>query len=176
MDLCFYRPGTTVRPVTIFQSLTWNRMKSDENKFSILLADDSENDRLFLRHGMRNHPRCKIVAEVENGEEAIAYLAGAGKYHDRKLCPFPDLLVLDLRMPRLSGFDVLRWLRQQNFPALRALVHSGSMLTEDSEQALALGAHAYRTKAASLEEQRQIVTVMEALLQEAVEKWYADGE
>jgi CheY-like chemotaxis protein len=144
-------------------------MHSSPKSFSILLADDSADDRLFLRYGLRDFPHLKIVAEVENGQEAIDYLSGTGKFCDRGTYPFPDLLVLDLKMPGLDGFGVLCWLQQQDFPHLKVMVHSGSFLKEDIAQAMELGAHAFHTKASSRTEQQQIVNTMEAVLQEAAE-------
>ncbi|MDB6124097.1 MAG: response regulator receiver protein [Pedosphaera sp.] len=111
-------------------------MKRIKKFYSVLLADDSEDDRLFTRLAFRNHPRLKIVEEVTNGEEAIAYLSGTGIYRDREKYPFPDLLLLDLKMPRFDGFEVLGWLQQQLFSGLKVVVVSGSFLPSDIARAL----------------------------------------
>ncbi|MDB6123321.1 MAG: response regulator receiver protein [Pedosphaera sp.] len=142
-------------------------MHIHEKCFSILVADDSEDDRLYLRTGLHVTSKLKIVAEVEDGEETMAYLSGAGKYSDRQKYPFPDLLVLDLKMPRFNGFEVLSWLRKHHFPTLKVVVHSGSLLKEDVAQTTDLGAHGYHVKPSSREEQRHILGNMEALLQGA---------
>jgi CheY-like chemotaxis protein len=141
----------------------------NEKSFSVLVADDSEDDRLFLRIGLRNQPQLKIVAEVEDGEDAINYLGGKGKYADREAYPFPELLVLDLKMPRFSGFEVLDWLRQQDFPDLKVAVVSGSFLKEDVARSLDLGAHAYHLKPSSLVEQLHIAAQLQAMLGSARE-------
>jgi CheY-like chemotaxis protein len=138
-------------------------MQSCPKSFTVLLADDSEDDVVLLRRSLRNHPRL-VVAEVPDGEEAIHYLAGSGEYADREKFPFPDLVVLDIRMPKINGFEVLTWLQSQEFPNLRKLMLSGSPLAADREYALALGAHDYCTKAASIEQRGRIVATMEALL------------
>src|SRR5436190_1152068 len=115
-------------------------MKGAKEFYSVLLADDSEDDRLFTRLAFRNHPRLVIVEEVTNGEETIAYLSGTGVYSDRRRYPFPDLLLLDLRMPRFDGFEVLEWLQRQQFRDLKVVVVSGSFLPPDIARTLALGA------------------------------------
>jgi CheY-like chemotaxis protein len=144
-------------------------MNPNEKTFPVLVADDSEDDRLFLRIGLRNQPQLKIVAEVADGEETINYLGGKGKYADRETYPFPELLVLDLKMPRFNGFEVLDWLREQNFPDLKVAVVSGSFLKQDVAKSLELGAHAYHMKPSSLLEQHQIADQLQALLGNARE-------
>ena len=65
--------------------------------------------------------------------------------------PFPEVLLLDLKMPRVGGFDVLTWISKQDLKNLHVVVLSSSHLEDDITQALALGAHDYRTKSADLE-------------------------
>ncbi|MDB6124030.1 MAG: response regulator receiver protein [Pedosphaera sp.] len=139
-------------------------MNAAKEFYSILLADDSEDDRFFMRTALRNHPRLQIVGEVENGEEVMFYFQGTGKYADRQAYPLPDLLLLDLKMPRFTGFEVLLWLQKQDLPDLKVVVLSGSHLKTDNEQAMNLGADAYYTKAVSKPEQEKMVNDLEALL------------
>ena len=124
-----------------------------KEKYSILLVDDSEDDRLFMRRALRNNAKLTVVGEVCDGEDAISYLDGQDAFADRVKHPFPDVLLLDLKMPRKTGFDVLRWLRTQSFKDLVVIVVSGSLLPEDIAQSLDLGAHAYHRKAALKDEQ-----------------------
>src|SRR6185369_9856865 len=84
---------------------------------------------------------------LKDGEEAIAYLAGRGIYRDREAHPLPTLLLLDLHLPRKSGWEVLKWIRTR--PALSKLVVfilSPSPLREDFDRAIALGADPYFIK------------------------------
>src|SRR5512137_241283 len=81
------------------------------NDIAILLAEDDENDiflmgRAFDRAGIPNP-----LFVVHNGQEAIDYLAGNGAYGRRDRFPLPGLILLDLKMPWMDGFDVLKWLR-----------------------------------------------------------------
>jgi CheY-like chemotaxis protein len=139
-------------------------MKTGKERYSILMADDSEDDRFFIRTALCDHPRLGVVAEVSSGEETIEYLSGTGIYHNRQEYPFPDLLLLDLKMPGFSGYDVLGWLQKQSFPFLKVVVLSGALLDDDRTQSLELGADAYHTKAASQAEQQHILRGLEVLL------------
>jgi CheY-like chemotaxis protein len=139
-------------------------MNPTARTYSVLMVDDSDDDRLFMRMALRDNPKLNVLAEVENGEEAIAYLSGKGDYSDRQRYPFPDLVLLDLKMPRYDGFEVLGWLQQQQFARPKVVVLSGSCLPGDVARTKELGADAYHTKAASKEEQREIVQGLETLV------------
>src|SRR3974390_1629721 len=117
-------------------------MATLKKKCAILLADDSEDDRFFIRKAIGQNPRFVLVGEVQDGEEAIAYLSGKGNYGKRAEHPFPDVLLLDLKMPRKTGHEVLQWLQTQSFEQLRVIVVSGSVLPEDITKSTALGADA----------------------------------
>lgn len=132
-----------------------------KDKYSVLLVDDSEDDILFIRRAIRRHSRLFIIGEVHDGEDAIHYLSGEGAYFDREKYPFPDVVLLDLKMPRKSGHDVLRWLRDQTFDGLFVVVVSGSFLPEDIEHSLSLGANAYYKKNALREEQDDLIRRIE---------------
>lgn len=112
----------------------------------ILLVDDSEDDRLLLRRGLKRFSEVRIVGEAEDGQAAINYLSGIGDFSDRDRFPLPDTMVLDLNMPGLNGFDVLGWLQQQELTRLGIIILSSSGLQVDMEKAKELGAHHYVVK------------------------------
>src|SRR5205085_6420287 len=85
----------------------------------ILIAEDREDDVLLIRRSLEKAVVPNPIQIVRNGEETIAYLTGEGKFANRDEYPLPGLLLLDLKMPRTDGFEVLSWIRQQ--PGLRAL-------------------------------------------------------
>ena len=90
---------------------------------------------------------------VRDGAEAIDYLAGKVVYADRSLYPFPDLMLLDLSMPRRNGFEVLEWWKSARRPEhLTTIVLTGSPSREDVERAYKLGAASYLRKPAHLAE------------------------
>ena len=117
----------------------------------VLLADDNEDDVLALRHALR---RARIQAPlyvVGDGEEAIAYLRGVGKFSNRAEFPLPDLFLLDLRMPKIDGFEVLEWLRREpSLAPLRTIVLTASDDLFDVDRAYMLGANSFLTKSMDL--------------------------
>jgi len=119
---------------------------------TILLVDDSENDLLFMRAAFKKAEFNNPLQEVHNGEEAIAYLKGDGSYGDRSRFPLPMIMLLDLNMPMQNGFDVLTWVRAQaGLKRLTIIVMTASMRTEDVEQAFDLGANSFLVKPSNLE-------------------------
>jgi DNA-binding NarL/FixJ family response regulator len=128
------------------------------DKYKVLLVDDSPDDRFFIQRVLERSPRFVIVGEACDGQEAIDYLQGHSE--------FPDIVLLDLKMPRKNGFDVLQWLQVANFEKLTVVIMSGSELAEDVTQSLALGAHAYFKKTSSKEDQEKMIFDIEKLLDE----------
>jgi len=119
----------------------------------ILVADDSEDDRLLVKLAFTEAGMRAQLEFVEDGQEAVDYLKGEGRFADRTAHPLPNLLLLDLKMPRLNGFEVIKWAREQ--PGLRRLIilaHTSSYLQEDVDEAYDLGANSYLVKRAGLKE------------------------
>jgi len=115
--------------------------------YTILLVEDDPNDVLLIQRAFRKSNVANPIQVVGDGEEAIAYLSGRGPYADRERYPLPVLLLLDLKLPRKSGFEVLEWLRQQ--PGLKRLpvaVLTSSAETPDINRAYDLGANSYLVK------------------------------
>ncbi len=122
------------------------------NEF-ILIAEDDENDRLLVERAFKRIPDGFNVRLVPNGEEVIHYLAGTSDYTDRLKHPFPRAIFLDLKMPRVSGFEVLQWLRDNpSFSVVPTIIWSSSDLPQDITRAYKLGANCYLVKPPSLEE------------------------
>jgi CheY-like chemotaxis protein len=120
---------------------------------TILLVDDSENDLTLMNIAFRRAGLNSPLQVVHNGEEAIAYLAGEGRYTDRNKFPLPAVMLLDLNMPMKNGFDVLDWLRKQSgLKRLSTIVLTSSLRPKDVERAFELGAHSYLVKPAALED------------------------
>jgi len=143
--------------------------------YTVLLADDSEDDRFFLRKVIGRFPRFRVIGEATDGEETVAYLSGKSVFANRHTYPFPDLLLLDLKMPRKTGFEVLHWLRVQSFHSLTVVVLSSSPLQTDIDASLALGAHGYWTKTAHLETQNLIAQEIETLLDERLKHLHSSA-
>ena len=113
----------------------------------ILLAEDREDVILLIRRAFEKGGIVNPLHIVRDGEETIAYLKGEGKYSNRAEYPLPDLLMLDLKMPRADGFEVLRWVRQQpGLAALRVVVLTSSQDIRDVNVAYRLGANSFMVK------------------------------
>jgi CheY-like chemotaxis protein len=113
----------------------------------ILLAEDEEDYVLLIRHAFSQANIPNPLHVVWNGQEAIAYLKGEGKYSNRDEYPLPDLMLLDLKMPRVNGFEVLKWLRvQPGLAPLRVLVLTSSEELRDVNEAYRLGANSFLVK------------------------------
>jgi len=120
---------------------------------TILIADDREEDVLLYRLALKKGGVTNPVQIVHDGLEAIDYLAGVGLFADRTKFPLPGVLLLDLKMPRMDGFDVLRWLHSNDgFCRLPVIVVSSSDLASDVNRAYDLGANAYLVKPSAFED------------------------
>ena len=130
-------------------------MSRDES--TILLVEDERNDVFFLEYAFATAGIVNPLQVVEDGEEAIEYLAGAGKYGNRDKYPLPCLVLLDLKLPRRSGLDVLRWIQEHpSLQSLIVLVLSSSREATDVDQAYQLGARSYLVKPLSLGERLEL--------------------
>lgn len=140
-------------------------MASHTNPPTILIAEDDQDEVFLLEQAfLKTGLNCRLHF-VPNGEKAIAYLEGKEPYDNRKAFPAPGVLLLDLKMPMVDGYDVLEWL--QTHPQLGDLpvvVHSGSVLAEDRERTAKLGAKAYYVKSWMQEDKVR-------LLQDLYERW-----
>ena len=120
---------------------------------TILLVDDSEDDTVLMKHACQAAQFKPSVQTVSNGAEAIAYLKGEGSYADRGKFPLPTVMLLDLNMPKVSGFDVLTWVRMQpGLKRLSIIVFSASSRPEDVERTFDLGVNSYLVKPGSVAE------------------------
>jgi CheY-like chemotaxis protein len=127
----------------------------------ILIAEDNENDLLMLRRAFRQASITAPAQYVSDGEQAIAYLEGEGKFSRREEFPLPDVLLLDLKMPRKNGFDVLEWLRgQPSLRDLRVVVLTTSEELRDVNRAYALGAASFLTKPVNFVEFKDTIQAM----------------
>jgi CheY-like chemotaxis protein len=130
---------------------------------TILHADDSEDDRQLLLYAVRKAESPFHLQSVEDGQMAADYLEGAGDYGDRKRFPLPVLLLLDIKMPRMNGFDVLAWLNDQ--PALKALpvaILSSSYDEADVKRTYALGAKWYLMKPLDYDDVKRLIALIGA--------------
>ena len=113
----------------------------------ILIVDDDPNDVLFLKRAFGRIGVRQEIRAVHDGMEAISYLEGSGPYVDRDAHPLPCLLLLDIKMPRMNGFELLRWLRgQKDFKDLPVCMITSSDDLGDREEAGRHGIEVYCVK------------------------------
>jgi CheY-like chemotaxis protein len=128
----------------------------------ILLAEDREDDVLLIRKAFERAHIPNPLYVVHDGEEVIAYLKGEGKFSNRAEYPLPDLILLDLKMPRVNGFEVLAWIRQQpSLSSLRVLVLTSASEMRDVNQAYRLGANSFLVKPHDFEEFVELSKLMQ---------------
>lgn len=108
---------------------------------TILLAEDDSNDLVLLDVAFEKAGMEEQLRVVRDGKEVQDYLQGAGRFQDRETYPLPSLVLLDLRLPRVNGLEVLRWIREQtSFQGLPVVILTGSREERQQIKAYALGA------------------------------------
>ena len=118
----------------------------------ILIVEDNTDDAELMRRAFGRAWVNEAVTLVRSGEEALAYFKGEGQYADRGAFALPRLVLLDLRMPGVDGFDVLAWLRgEPKFKGLPVIVVTGSDYEKDVARAYQMGANSFVVKRAGWE-------------------------
>lgn len=129
----------------------------------ILLVEDSQDDTLFFRHALKASQLNAHLYAVTDGEQAIQYLQGLPPFSDRALAPFPDMVVTDIKMPKVDGFALLEWLRDKpDCSVIPTVVLSASRLDEDVKKAYFLGANAYLWKPGAISELADVLVTLHA--------------
>jgi CheY-like chemotaxis protein len=113
----------------------------------ILLVEDNEDDVFLMKRALKLAGVANPMVVVTDGEQAIDYLAGEGKYTDRQTFPMPAVVFLDLKLPLRSGHEVLAWIRgQKSLESLVVVVLTSSDEPSDLRRAYSLGANSYLVK------------------------------
>ena len=132
---------------------------SDQALF--LLVEDAETDALLIRRAFKKGNIINPLHVVTSGDQAIAYLKGEGPFSNRMEYPLPELVLLDLKLPGIDGFEVLRWIRQEpELKALRVVVLTSSDRIQDVNLAYQLGANSFLVKPVDFE---RFVEISQAL-------------
>ena len=125
-----------------------------DEDFVILLAEDDVNDALLVERALFRADIRNPVMVVRDGQEAINYLEGKGPFADRKNFPLPTLALLDIKMPKKNGLEVLEWVRHSGggLKLLPVIIMSSSSIQEDIDRAYQLGVNAYLVKPTAFDE------------------------
>lgn len=114
---------------------------------TILLVEDNEDDIFFMKRAFKNADITNPLQVVTDGQQAIDYLQGVGKFSNRDEFPIPCLILLDLKLPNKNGHEVLQWIREQLFQKdLVVIILTTSREVRDLEKAYRLGANAFLVK------------------------------
>lgn len=123
-----------------------------------LIAEDDENTQLLIVRAFKVLELAVPKHFVSDGEEAIEYLAGTGRYTNRKLYPLPTLMLLDLKMPRKNGLEVLSWIRSSPVRDLVVIMFTGSDMESDVREAYRLGVNSFVHKPVSFTNFTQMIS------------------
>lgn len=128
---------------------------------TLLLVEDDPNDVMLFRRAKDKSNLAHPLQVVEDGEAAVAYLSGQDRYADRNRYPLPALMLLDLKLPRKSGLEVLAWLRQQpGIHRLPVVVLTSSRENLDVGRAYDLGANSYLVKPVAFDNLLEMVKAL----------------
>jgi len=137
---------------------------------TILAAEDQECAAMLLEAAYKATGLPNRLVVVEDGECVVDYLKGKPPYDKRAKDPLPGMLLLDLKMPRMDGFEVLAWLRKsREFNALPVVVLSSSPRESDIGRAKELGAREYLVKPLGYQE-------LKVMLKDLVARWLPNGK
>lgn len=124
----------------------------------VLCAEDEESDAIILKRAFKIANVLNPLTVVKDGQEAVDYLCGSGPYGDRNEHPLPGLVLLDLKMPRMSGFDVLRWIvTRPDLGNIPIVILSSSSSEADMRKAREMGALEYLVKPNGLHEYVKVI-------------------
>jgi len=130
----------------------------------ILVAEDDDNDAFLLEHAFQEARIPNPLCRARDGQEAIDYLADAGRVPSSGSRLRPSLLLLDVKMPRKTGWDVLHWLRNESsLRYLPVIVFSSSAQREDIDRAYQMGANSFIVKPSSTQKRAELAKCIEAL-------------
>lgn len=130
---------------------------------TLLHVEDDPNDVLLLQRAIRRASLPIAALSVPDGELAVAYLSGDGVYADRQQYPLPELVLLDLKIPRKSGLEVLSWIRgHPGLSRLPVAVLTSSRHERDMEQAYDRGANSYLVKPVGFDDLLELVRLVHA--------------
>ena len=127
----------------------------------ILLIEDDEDDALLITDAFKAVGVSGAFRHVKDGEEAVNYFQGTGPYANRDLHPVPSLVLLDLQLPKMSGVDVLKWMRTQpNLKTVIVIILTGVPLDVEIQRAYLLGANSLLVKDATQEQLNKTIRVL----------------
>jgi CheY-like chemotaxis protein len=131
------------------------------NPAPILHVEDNEDDQFFLKRAFAAAGVQNAINFVEDGEKALDYLSGKGHFANREQYPLPCLVILDLKLPKLHGLEVLKWIRAQKvLKSIVVVILSSSPLRNDVDMAYDLGANSFIVKPLTAEQMNHLARLV----------------
>jgi CheY-like chemotaxis protein len=125
---------------------------------TILLVEDNDDDIIFMKRAFKHSEMIDSLRVVKDGQEALDYLMGANQFNDRRAFPSPCLILLDLKLPRRGGLEVLQWIRENpEMHSMVVLVLTTSRERKDLEKAYELGVNAFLVKPPAYQQLAEMV-------------------
>ena len=132
----------------------------------ILLIEDNSDDELLVKRTFDRAGGKHRIYTLRTGEDAVAYLNGHGPFEDREQFPMPGLVLLDIKLPGIDGFSVLRSIRQAWAPSrLPVVMLTASDRIQDANQAYQLGANSFLVKPLDFENAQELVRSLDKVLE-----------
>ncbi len=138
-------------------------MKPQGRQFRVMFLEDDDNDALFIKRALERSGVSAVITRFPDPHAAIAALEGMKDPEEEA----PDLIITDLKMPKMSGLDFVRWLRASRFSCVPVIMLSGSSLPEDILKAYRAGTNSFSTKPVETEELDRIATTVMQYWKEA---------
>jgi len=133
----------------------------EDKNFTILLFEDDDNDAFLLQRALKKANINNPVHRAVDGQEGIDYLTGVGPYADRGRYPFPRVVLLDLKMPRKSGMEVLEWMKSHpDHKVIPTIIFTASREQQDIAAAYGLGANCFIAKPSKFEDLEHLLKVL----------------
>ena len=133
------------------------------NPAPILHVEDNEDDQFFLKRAFAAAGIANDLLVVDDGQKAIDYLSGQGDYADRQKFALPCLVILDLKLPRIHGLEVLKWIRaHEEFKTIIVIIFSSSPLRNDVDTAYKTGSNSFIVKPLGVDQMTQIAQLIKA--------------
>ncbi len=129
-----------------------------EKKANILLVEDNQMDIILTLDAFKQAKLSNMISVAKNGQEALDYIFGHGKYSDRNEYPMPTLILLDLKMPGIDGFEVLRQIKNTDYlKRIPVIILTSSRDEGDRALSYDCGANSYLLKPVSFEGFTEVV-------------------
>lgn len=131
------------------------------NSDVFLLIEDDSDDQVLIRRSFQKAPTATRIVVANDGDEALSYLSGIGTFSDRERFPLPCVILLDLKLPRRSGLEVLSWVRRHEvLGQVPVIILTSSYQEADIRSAYTLGANSYLVKPVDLDDLETMMAVV----------------